>query len=84
MKTKIDNFGRVLIPRNIRKKSGLKPGDILEIEQNENQILISKRQLKSGIIEKNGLLVFDCELTGEFKDFVNIIREERIKTASGL
>lgn len=84
MKTKIDNFGRVLIPRKIRKASGLNPGDTLEIEQSENQILITGKPSKSGLVKKDGLLVYKSGISGEFKDYVKTIRDERIKAASGL
>ena len=40
--TKIDDLGRVHIPKEIRKKLGIKEGDILEITATDNLIVIEK------------------------------------------
>lgn len=58
MHTKLDKFGRVLIPKNIRKNLGLKPGDTLELEHSQQEIIIKpnskndSRSKKLEILEK--------------------------------
>ena len=39
---KIDNLGRIVIPKDIREMFGFKPGDGIEISVNDMYILISK------------------------------------------
>lgn len=42
-KVKIDKFGRVLIPKEIREKLGIKENNKLEIEVKEDTIHLSQR-----------------------------------------
>lgn len=39
---RIDNLGRIVIPKNIRKSIKIKPGDSLEITEEENCIILKK------------------------------------------
>jgi AbrB family looped-hinge helix DNA binding protein len=40
MQTKIDKFGRILIPQKIRRKLGLRAGEILQLEEFGKSIVI--------------------------------------------
>ena len=44
MITKIDNFGRILIPKKIRKKLGLEPGEKISIETTKKNIILKANQ----------------------------------------
>ena len=44
MITKIDNFGRILIPKKIRKKLGLEPGERIGIETSGKKIILKVNQ----------------------------------------
>ena len=44
MITKIDNFGRILIPKKIRKKLGLEPGEKISIETTRKKIILKVNQ----------------------------------------
>ena len=46
---KIDNLGRIVIPKDIRDMFGFKPGDGIEISVNDMYIIISKiKENKNG------------------------------------
>jgi AbrB family looped-hinge helix DNA binding protein len=40
MKTTIDRFGRVVVPKEIRKHFGLAPGGEVEIDERDHEIVI--------------------------------------------
>ena len=40
METTVDRFGRVLIPKTLRKDIGLEPGVVLHIEKEDGKILL--------------------------------------------
>lgn len=42
MKSKIDKFSRVIIPKCVRETLGIKPNDEIRIELKDNQIIITK------------------------------------------
>jgi transcriptional pleiotropic regulator of transition state genes len=38
---KIDNLGRVVVPKGVRQMLGLKPGDALDVEVDSGRLLLS-------------------------------------------
>lgn len=44
MQTRIDKFGRVLIPKAIRKNLGLEPGETLQLEQSDKEIILKPKK----------------------------------------
>ncbi len=74
METKLDKFGRVLIPKGIRKTLGLKPGETVHLEQADNQIIIRPNSKTNRVIGSDKGLVdiaddFDAPLD-DFKEYV--------------
>jgi AbrB family looped-hinge helix DNA binding protein len=57
MKTTIDSAGRLVIPKEIRRDAGLKPGVPLEIRWREGQIEIEPAPLPVKLIKRGKLLV---------------------------
>ena len=57
MKTTIDSFGRVVIPSDIRRKSGIKPGMALEVRWDKGTIAIIPVSLTVKLERKGRLLV---------------------------
>ena len=74
MVTKLDKFGRLLIPKSIRKNLGLKPGAAVHLEESGKEIII-RLQAKTNRIPgcDKGLVEiaenFDDPLD-EFKDYL--------------
>ena len=84
MRVIIDKFGRILLPKKVRERMGLRPGTSLEVETGERAI--SLRVLgDEGIVEEiDGLLVFQGETDGtDLDDVLRDVRAERIRRQGG-
>jgi len=57
MKTTIDRFGRVMIPSDIRRESGIKPGMPLEVRWDKGTIAITPASLTVKLEREGRLLV---------------------------
>ncbi|MBF0276626.1 MAG: AbrB/MazE/SpoVT family DNA-binding domain-containing protein [SAR324 cluster bacterium] len=58
MEAKIDQFGRIVIPKKIRETFKLNLGSFLEIEEHQEGILLKPIQAEPSLIWKKGVLVF--------------------------
>ena len=75
METKLDKFGRLLIPKSIRKNFGLKPGEAIHLEESDKGIIITPQAKTNRIPGCDKGLVeisddFDAPLD-EFKDYLD-------------
>lgn len=70
MVRKIDDLGRIVIPKEIRRQLGIKEGDSLEIFINEDEIVLRKYNTSIGLKE----LV--RRLNNEFSDVKNEMETE--------
>ncbi len=82
MKTSVDRFGRVLVPKKLRTHAGLKPGTALEAVEAEDGVLLRPVRRKPDLIRKDGVLVYTGEVAGDLKNFVHEMREERLGKAA--
>lgn len=57
----IDKFGRVVLPKEIRDRLGVRPGTEFEVEEQENIILLKPVGKKSRIVEKDGWWVIETD-----------------------
>lgn len=57
MKTTIDNAGRLVIPKDIRRESGIRPGMPLEVRWENGKIAITPAPLPVKLERKGRLLV---------------------------
>ena len=74
MEAKLDKFGRVLIPKAIRKNLGLKPGQIVHLEESGKEIIIRPNSKTNRVIGGDKGLVeiaedFDAPLD-DFKEYI--------------
>lgn len=51
MSRRIDNTGRIVIPREIRKQLGIRSGDQIEIFTHDNEIILRKYDVAIGLEE---------------------------------
>lgn len=83
----IDKFGRVVIPKKIRERLGLKPGTTLrlDIERQSEGEQLSLRPLRAEeeLRRKGSLLVHTGELTEEARDVVTRDRDRRDRILMG-
>ena len=82
MKAVLDKFGRVVIPKQVRDDLDLKPGEVLQVEKLEREIILKPLQNDSRIINKDGVLVVSGTATGNFIDAVRSHREKRLNKIS--
>lgn len=78
MKTHVDKFGRVVIPKLVRIHLGLRVGSILRIEESERAIRLTPVQDSPGLLMKEGVLVFSGQAVGDLTKAVTAHRHERL------
>ena len=76
----IDKAGRVVVPKPIRKKLGLEPGDSVAIESDGDTITMRPVRPQSTMIKKFGIWVHNGSLPPNF-DIVEFLNQEREKRA---
>lgn len=54
----IDKFGRIVVPKSIRKRLGLSPGDRVSIKVEKTAMLVMPVFPKGRLIDDDGLLVY--------------------------
>ncbi len=52
MKTTLDKFGRIVIPKKIREDFNLKPGSPIRIEEGKEEILLTPAEEEPMLVEK--------------------------------
>ena len=92
MDVTIDDYGRIVIPKEVRDQLGIESGSILEIrvdpdDNAEGSITLTPRDQTPALQQKDELLVHAGTLTEEDFDIVEQIRterHERARTHAGL
>jgi AbrB family looped-hinge helix DNA binding protein len=86
MMLKIDKAGRVILPKPIRDRLGLRAGNDLEIEETAEGIVLKPAERRPSLIRKGSFLVHTGEIPRGY-DILKAIeddREERMRKAWGL
>ncbi|NCO68721.1 MAG: hypothetical protein COY75_05765 [Nitrospirae bacterium CG_4_10_14_0_8_um_filter_41_23] len=76
--TTVDRFGRVVIPKRIRKGLGLLPGSEVAIVKRDEEIIVSPVSRKPTVINKGGILVIRSEALEDIEAAVEKERHRRI------
>jgi AbrB family looped-hinge helix DNA binding protein len=76
--TRLDGFGRIVIPRETRSRLGLRPGAVLEIDDSGDALVLRPTGEAPAARKKNGVLVYMGEVRVE-ADPVRASREERLR-----
>ncbi len=58
MQVKIDNAGRIVLPKAVRDKLKLASGDSLKIEEQENAVILSPMIERPAVRKKDGMWMF--------------------------
>jgi AbrB family looped-hinge helix DNA binding protein len=82
MKTTLDRFGRVLIPKKLREGLGLEQGDALELQLEDGKLTLLPRRSPPMLCRKGRVLVVASEATGDLSQVLNHLREERLDELS--
>jgi AbrB family looped-hinge helix DNA binding protein len=86
MTLKIDKAGRVVLPKPVRDRLGLRAGSDLEIEETPEGIVLKPAERRPSMVKKQGLWVHTGKVP-EGYDIVQAIRddrEDRIRKLAGL
>lgn len=76
----MDKAGRIVLPKPVREELQLGPGDSLELESTEDEILLRPARGRGRIFKEHGMWVFDSgePLTVEaVNKTIRRVREER-------
>ena len=84
MKATIDRFGRVVVPKDMRDRLGLRPGAELDIEEHNKKIVIKPAEQESPLRIEDGVLIFAGTALGDITESIRRHREERIKKLSSI
>jgi AbrB family looped-hinge helix DNA binding protein len=85
MKTTIDAAGRLVIPKEIRRQAGLKPGMELEVRLEDGHIEIEPASLPVRLVRKGRFLVASTDTQERLTtDIVEQIRDEIQRERFGL
>ena len=79
MKTTVDRFGRVVVPKNIRDRLGMRPGSEIEIDEKENEVILKPAEREPLLMVKKGVLVYSGKAAGDLREAVRTQREERLR-----
>jgi AbrB family looped-hinge helix DNA binding protein len=86
-KVSMDRAGRVVLPKPIRERLQLEPGESLEIESFEDHIVLRPVRQHATMRKERGILVFD---TGEplsasdVRKTIEKVRDERSDRSLGI
>lgn len=88
----LDKAGRIVVPKPIREALQLRVGEPLKIEQRDGEVILRRPQagdgaIGRGLIEENGLLVYDSGVDigeGDIVQWINDDRERRSKYVAGI
>jgi AbrB family looped-hinge helix DNA binding protein len=87
METTLDEFGKILIPEQIRQDLGIRPGTVLKIEELDSGILLRPEASESEdpyLVRKGGVLVFTGQAEEDLEAAVRRDREERDAQVAGM
>jgi len=82
MQLTVDKFGRILLPKALRDDTGLRPGCMLEA-QNQNGVIQLQLTEEAPLIAKEGVLVYSGVSQGNLEDAVRREREGRNRRVAG-
>jgi AbrB family looped-hinge helix DNA binding protein len=84
MKTILDRFGRVVVPKEIRDRLGLKPGAEMEIDENGSEVVLKPVEHETPLKLEDGVLVFRGIATADLIEATRKHRQDRLlKISSG-
>jgi antitoxin PrlF len=85
MKSIVSEKGRVTIPRRLRDRLGIKPGEVLEVEEEEVALVARKTGSTDGIDEIHGIVTLGRptdELVDQLRRALPAPRSQTWMTAS--
>ena len=86
MKLRLDKLGRVVLPKPLRARYGLRPGTELEVSEGAEEFVLRPARSSPSMVNDHGIWVHQGVPVGEV-DFAKVLREdreERLKQLGGM
>jgi AbrB family looped-hinge helix DNA binding protein len=86
MKLRLDKLGRVVLPKPLRARYGLRPGTELEVSEGAQEFVLRPARSSPTMVNDRGIWVHQGVPAGEV-DFAKVLREdreERLKHLGGM
>jgi AbrB family looped-hinge helix DNA binding protein len=82
MKLRIDKSGRIVVPKPLRDRLGLKPGTELEVQDQKGAMLLRAIERQPAMVKIDGLWVHRgaADPEADWGRVVDEVREERIQS----
>lgn len=85
MRTTIDRFGRVVVPKELRDRFGFQPGTEIEIDEHDREIVLKQADQAPPLQDEDGVLIFAGKAIADISGSIRMQREKRLqKLSSGL
>ena len=79
-RTRLDRFGRVLVPKPLRDELGLRPGDELHVDIVDGALWIRSASLAGTFEVREDIVVYCGRRTGDLEVAVRSNRDERLES----
>ena len=84
----LDKFGRIVIPKAVRRRLGLEAGTELSLEADDGEIVLRPVVETPPLVEKDGILVSTAALDEDATSFdvverIRLHRRDRIRDRGG-
>jgi AbrB family looped-hinge helix DNA binding protein len=79
---RVDEFGRIVIPKAIRTRLGLERGSVLEIDELGDGIVLRPGKVEPPLKMSKGVLVYAGAAAGDLAHAVELHRDERLRSAA--
>ncbi len=83
MQLTLDRFGRMVLPKAIRDGFGLRPGDVLDAEEQKDAIVLRPLARADCIKREGRALVFTGNVAGDVGTVLDDAREMRLDRVAG-
>lgn len=86
METRLDRFGRIVLPKDVRDDYGLEPGDAMEVRETSEGILLTRLRSTDDPADLrmvDGVLVFGGTASGSLDAAIPRDRDARVARLAG-
>jgi len=78
MQARVDRFGRVVIPKQLRIALDLRPGTVVDVATAGDRLILTPRTNESYVADRDGVLVYTGTSEGDLAQAVQEFREGHI------
>jgi AbrB family looped-hinge helix DNA binding protein len=85
MKVRLDKSGRMVLPKKLRQRLGVRAGSAFEASETAEGVLLRPIQKRPSLVERNGFLVHVGQATHSFdwQELFNDVEQERLRDILG-